>query len=590
MPGQLATISAVIALLLPWVVLSAACLRERSIPQRIMLGFAGGLAATVTLGYLLAMAGMLHRFSYAYLLVWLVSVVAMVRFARHSGASQDADRDSTAGPSRSPLGGTGAWFAFSILAIAVSQAIPTFSTDAPIGWDPAFHAILAKKILDTGALATDWRPFEAIAVNYPLGMHVFIALASAWSGQQVHQAFQALHMVIQIPAAVLIYLLSLKVFDDRKAAVFAMLAYALLCSFGSFTSYYQWGGLPTEIAFLLFLGLIWSCLATEGWKYRACEVLLFGSLILVHHLSALIVTAVLAFYVLMKVIDRHLDDLARRIIWLFPLTLVAYGFFIVPYALRSTELAGTHALRFYDEPLITFLDIVKSLGYAATGLGILGLLLSLRRPSDRNGTVLLCWFTSLVFSFCFLGYGYRFVANVFLCEDFTAFTPSRFYTVLSYPLAIYAGYALAFVCTRLEDTISSWRGPRLAGKAAFAALVGCILTSAVPDIRALSAHRAFAPSMPELASHITAKTPDDAFIIYQQSIGPRAWVPYLTWRPTIYTPIPASEDRQAVAEKTEFFSTSRDLGQIRSWLEQRRFQGFLFDKNADGAFVLSRIK
>ena len=590
MPGQLATIGAVVALLLPWIVLSVTCLRDGNIPQRIMLGIVGGLAATVTLGYLLALAGMLHRYPYLYLLIALTSAYTAIRLARRSLAPQATDGNRGTRPSRAPLGSTGAWFAFSILAITIAHAIPTFATDAPIGWDPAFHSILAKKILDTGALATDWRPFEEIAVNYPLGMHVFIALVSTWSGQEVHQTFQALHMVMQVPAAVFVYLLSLKIFGDRKAAVLAMLAYALLCHFGSFTSYYQWGGLPTEIAFLFFLALVWSCLATRGWRYRACEVLLFGSMILVHHLSALIVAVILAFYVLMKVIDRSLDDLPKRFIWLFVLTFLAYAFFIVPYALRSTELAGTHTLRFTDEPLITLPDILGSLGAAAAALGILGLIVSLRRPLNGNGSFLLCWFTSLVLAFCLLGYGYRFVANVFFGEDFTAFTPSRFLTVLSYPLAIYGGHALAAIGSRLETVVSRWEGGRLAAEGALAVLVAAILISCVQDVRALSSRRAFASSVPEIASQITAKTPEDAFVIYQQPIGPRAWVPYLTWRPTIYTPIPASEDRRAVAEKTDFFRAAGNLSQIRPWLEQRGFQGFLFDRNAEGSFVLSRIQ
>ncbi|MDP6776246.1 MAG: hypothetical protein QGI83_05735, partial [Candidatus Latescibacteria bacterium] len=580
MPGQIVTVGVVVALLLPWTVLSVTGFRDGSLSQRIILGIVGGLAATVTLGYLLAMAGMLHGFHYPYGLAVLAAVASAVGHLRRSRASQGNDSGDKARCPRPSSNGADAWFVVSILAIAIAYAIPTLSTDAPIGWDPSFHAILAKKILDTGALATDWRPFEEIGVNYPLGMHIFIALASAWSGQQVHQTFQSLHMVIQIPAAVLIYLLSLRVFADRKAAALAMLAYALLCNFGSFISYYQWGGLPTEIAFLLFLGLIWSCLSTEGWKHRSYEVLLFGSLILVHHLSALIVAAVLAFYVVMKGVDRSLDDLSKRILWLFGLTFLAYAFFIIPYALRSSQLAGTHTLRFTDEPLIPFWDVVRSLGVAATVLGVLGLVLSLRRAAETSGTFLLCWFTSLVLAFCLLGYVYRFVANIFFGEDFTAFTPSRFYTVLSYPLAIYAGYALAVIATRIQGLFHRWMNPRLAEGIALAVLTAAILAAAVPHIHALSGRRAFAPSAPQLASHIKAKTPKNAFVIYRQPIGPRAWVPYLTWRPTIYTPIPASEDRKAIAEKTEFFSTAHDLDQIRPWLEQRGLQGYLFSREA----------
>ncbi|MAE72083.1 MAG: hypothetical protein CME06_16645 [Gemmatimonadetes bacterium] len=57
------TIPAIALLLFPWVVVACVLFPEAPRMERLVIGLAGGVAASTTIGYLLAMAGVLHLFS-----------------------------------------------------------------------------------------------------------------------------------------------------------------------------------------------------------------------------------------------------------------------------------------------------------------------------------------------------------------------------------------------------------------------------------------------------------------------------------------------------------------------------------------------
>ncbi|MFC1705813.1 hypothetical protein ACFL59_03210, partial [Planctomycetota bacterium] len=362
-------------------------------------------------------------------------------------------------------------------------------------------------------------------------------------------------------------------------------------------SYYQWGGLPTEVGMLFFLALVWTCLSRRSRRDLGLGVLLFGGIVLVHHLSALIGAVVVAFYVAVGLVRRRLDSLARDLLTVLALTFIAYSFFIVPYLQKITELGGTSALRFYDESMTTPIMAVVSLGYDSTVLGLLGLWLALRsgRPRQR---FLLSWFTSLLAAFLLLDYVYRGAALLLFGESFTAFTPSRFLTVLSYPLAIYAGHAM-----RTLHALAARRATRhgrskpsgtvlelvLAGMLALVVIRGAFQTAP------LVGRRAFPPEAGALITWIRQDTPPNAFIINVAlaDLDPvTKWLPYLTWRPTTYTPIPASENRMALRAKEQLFRRRPpDLEQVRSWLSNRGLRGYVLHRpKRNGPLVLSELK
>ena len=478
------------------------------------------------------------------------------------------------------------WASISFLLILTAEAIPTFAADFPHGWDPSFHCILARKILQSGALAADWRPFEVIPVNYTQGLHVLIALISRWTGQPVHLTFQLLHLVVQPLAALLVYRLARVIFSEDRVALLAMLVYALLCNYGSFRSYFHWGGLPTQIGSLFFLAIVWIAMTGEGKKHALFSVLLFGSLTMTHHLSALIGTWVMLFYIVVSALTHTGADLRRKLLLLLPLTFLVYAFYILPYATRASGLGATDALHYRYDFMKTGWQVLEDLGYVASLLGVIGLVLASRRLVDARKEFLLCWVTALMLGFCLLGYIYRIVAALIYGEDLTAFTPSRFLTVVSYPLAMCGGYALHTGLERLSRRFS------LKPDIFLGVIVAAILLVAVPDVREMANLRTVTQRGYEVGRFIEQTVPEGGFFSWtpevRKILGPIEWIPYLTWRTTLYTPLPASENRAPLRRKFQILDVSR-LSDVVKWLKDSGLEGFVARQKEDSTIVIRRI-
>lgn len=565
MTTQLTILATVFLLHIPWVVIAFQVFRERLSIERVAIGLAGGSAATITCGYFLASVSRLDLFPFLYGLLLLVAAVLFIRHRRMAGKPPGKTNDHM-------------WLVVGLLLIVLVQAVPTLSSDSPLGWDPSFHSILAKKILDSSTLATSWAPFEEIGINYPQGLHVFIAVISRPAGVDVHQTIQSLHFFVQLVAALLVYCLTLRIFGDGRTALLSMMSYVFLCNWGSFFSYYTWGGLPTGLGSVFLLGIIWSILSGSGGRHLVLRVLLFGTLVLTHHLGAVIALSVMLFHVLTTLRHGRLDQTSRRfgstILW----ALLAYSFFVVPYLLKGRSLFSTDVLRYYDEAQVGIPGIVTGLGPLALVCGLAGLILSRGRIKEEGCRFLFSWIVSLLVSFFFLDYIYRFVAWLLTEESFTALTPSRFLTVASYPLAIYCGYALSRGIDRVGK--ESW---------VMGILVVMMFVSAAPVIRDLTGREGFTSRSRDLGLWIRENSPQNAFIVYRSSAGPIEWMPYLTWRRSIYTPIPASEDRAAIRQKVGFFGPDQTEARIRDWLSERDLRGYLFFLAEDGAPALQEV-
>lgn len=545
---KLAALAVVWGLLLPWAFIGLRVFATYGFYDRLLAGVLGGLAATVSLAYVLAMFGRLDLYWGLYAAVCVLSIL----LAR--GGYMVEVRWSS-----------GAWWITLVLALVLlAEAWPVFSLEYPLGWDPTFHLILARKILESNALCTDWRPFEPIPVNYTQGLHVFIALVSQWSGQPAHITFQILHLVFQPLAGLLVLRLALAIFGDLRAGVLALLVYEFLCSHGSFSSYYQWGGLPTELGALFFLAIIWMGLTDRSRRGTALAVLCYGGLVMAHHLSGLIATWVLGFYIAASYVGRVDGVLRVWILRLWPLTLLVYAFYIGPYVVgHFGELGHTDVLHFYDEDLKTGWQVATDLGPVALVLGLLGFLLAMQRADDVRGGFLLSWFAALALGFGLLGYGYRFAAYLIFDEEFTAFTPSRFMTLLAYPLAIYAGYALA------ELIAIGARRFSLRADMLIAAVVVVVVLASVPEVVRLAGLRSVSEEGVALARRIEAEVLADGFVLYEDHVlnkmQPYHWVTYLTWRRSVYTPIPASENRQLLRQIREEMWQSK-ISRIQQWV------------------------
>jgi asparagine N-glycosylation enzyme membrane subunit Stt3 len=141
------------------------------------------------------------------------------------------------------------------------------------------------------------------------------------------------------------------------------------------------------------------------------------------------------------------------------------------------------------------------------------------------------------------------VAYLIFDEQFTAFTPSRFMTFLAYPLAIYAGYALARLIA-IGARRFSLRADMLVG-----AVVVVVGLASVAEVVRLAGLRSVSEEGVALARRIEAKVLADGFVLYEDHVvnkmQPYPWISYLTWRRSVYTPIPASENRQLLRQIRE---------------------------------------
>jgi len=244
--------------------------------------------------------------------------------------------------------------------------------------------------------------------------------------------------------------------------------------------------------------------------------------------------------------------------------LAVYAFYIGPYvAGHFGQLGHTDVLRFYDEDMMTAWQVATSMGPLALGLGLVGVAWAMRRPEDVRDEFLLSWFAALMLGYGLLAYAYRLGAYWLYGEEFTAFTPSRFMTLAAYPLAIYAGYALWQLVLVLEQRFF------LRVNVLMGVLVGSVVLASLPEVVHLSGLRSVSQEGVALAKRIEAQVPAGGFVLYEdhvvEMLQPYPWIPYLTWRRSVYTPIPASENRQLLRQIREEMWRSK-LSRIPQWV------------------------
>ena len=87
--------------------------------------------------------------------------------------------------------------------------------------------------------------------------------------------------------------------------------------------------------------------------------------------------------------------------------------------------------------------------------------------------------------------------------------------------------------------------------------------------------------------------PEGAFVVVepalQKRMGPIEWLPYLTWRPQMYTPLPATEDRASLRQKMGALN-SGDPAVTLAWLRENIKGGYAVFQRADGALSARLVK
>lgn len=567
MSGQIQALLLTVLLLLPWLIIVPWWLQKFN-SGNIFFGMTAGIAANVTVAYLLAQwhytgwfgcwltipaiaGGVILCLNRRQISLYCHYLVPGELLLRHSGM-----------------------ITLMIICCFV-YGIPVLSSPFPPGWDSTFHCLLAKKILLTGQLSVDWLPFEVIPVNYTQGLHALISAIADNCGAPVHVIFQVLHLPVMLLNTLAIYLLSRKIFNSASVAFFSGMSYCCLCGWGGFFSYYSWGGLPTEFALMSGLAILLLSLGQHSKRTLLTAALCAGGMLLVHHLTAVIFALIFVFYLIGEMIWQR--EFSRRHRWLIQAgcaTLLLYSWFIIPYAMKSMTLGGTSVLRFYEETVILPWQAVNRLGIVLCIAAATGIILTLKKDWQLQPyRLLIFWLAALLFFFAGLDYLYRGMAVWLYHDNFTAFTPSRFLTLLSCPLAIFSGFAINYLLEFIRKRFNT--GERLPAILAIIIMLGI----AAPEFKTALTRQVIEPQTIRAAELIANGTPPDSLVFIRLQLGlvDLCWIPYLAWRQTVMTPIPASENRQAVFErKIGFFqSNSANPQRIKEWLEQNHLEGYL---------------
>jgi hypothetical protein len=448
------------------------------------------------------------------------------------------------------------------------SAIPLALHSIPQGWDPSFHALLASTTVATGRLPT-WAPYEPIPLNYPYGPHVFIAEISLLTGIAPDQVFGVLlNLLVPLATGLALYAFGRQAWRDAGAGLGTVAAYAFLGNWGSL-EYGAWGGLPNALGCFLLLAFLLVFFA-RGYEWMRVLVggLLLGAIPLAHHHVMLTTALLLAGYGLSLSIwalarrggqrGRHAVRQLRRLSLVALVAFVTVSYYAVPYLARARDLGNSDVLHYADHSAGLILDkngwllwilALVGMGYTAVVFVRRDRVKSLLRVRS-TGPLAFSVIASILLLLAFwLGYyGYRAYSLSRYHQPYTALTPTRFLTDLTYFLAIFAGLPLAMLWRRVGEM--RWDRVPWTRSVVHAAVVTVliftasltILSQIMPDQGHLETGEATA------FAWIERSTPANTVVM---NLDPSSrWVPYFTRREVTQTPVPTSEFTAGyVAEK-----------------------------------------
>ncbi|MGO8946954.1 MAG: hypothetical protein ACLQUY_04680 [Ktedonobacterales bacterium] len=591
------TALALLVLTLPGLVWAWWCYPAPDGATRLSVGLALGLALQMFLLSLLGLGPGITRASVAISTLTLTLAAVLLAWRTHrprNGRLQHWRRYTVQ-------------LALVLGAMLVPRVIPLFIDTVPQGWDSSFHSLLASTTVATGRLPT-WAPYEPIPLNYPYGTHLVIAALALLSGIAPDAVFSALlSVVVPLLTGLALYTLTRRALRRHDIAIGAVIAYGLLGNWGSL-DYTRWGGLPNALGFALLLVFLLIFFAPSFAAYRIIVGgIVLGSIPLAHNHVMLTAGLVLGTYAGFLILcslgagrqgsaDGQIGEVAarqtlQRLVLTSLVALAASGFYVVPLVLRAGELQDTSVLRLIETVEgFPFADN----GWVLWGLALLGVLMLYAssfgytqvRRVGRGGAREARAFVAialgtLAVAFCLGYYGYRTYALHVYHQPYTAFTPSRFLTDMTYFLAIFAGIPLAALWQ-----IGARHAAKLAGRVTLTAqeqarnwrliiswtllvramLVVVVLVTATVTVwpQVFVGNRVLpgmlAPGELEAFTWIREHTPKNTLVI---NLDPNApWAPYFTKREVAYTPIPTDEFTNGYVDEKQFL-VSTLLGVVK---------------------------
>ncbi|MGB9106312.1 MAG: hypothetical protein WCC59_16270 [Terriglobales bacterium] len=509
-----ALVAGLAVLIIPGIFLWRAVFPEDDLVDRLTWGATAGLALAVLIAFYVS------RFRLSLFWPLWMGVVALSLLL----AWLCSPRRQSPAPDRTQW-----WLALLLAMVAVSRFAPTFFRDIPLGWDPSFHLLLAKKLLLTDKLFYDWTPFETVALNYPLGSHLLIVVLSRLTSIPLHRVFQLLVPALGVVTTAQVYGLARRIFRSSEVALYSAFAYGMWAFLGSI-AYYNWGGLPNQLGMVFLIPVI-AIMAQPACHLRsaAAVAVFLAAMFVTHHHVALvagITLGVAAGYLLLSPGTAEPGKWGK----LRALALGVAGSvglasaYLVPEAMKAARIGDTDALRFQSTNSILLL--MAGMGVVFVAFAICGVVLSWMRDAGARAGMLLAMSLALVAAYLLCGPVYQAYALHHWGEERAALEPSRFITDLVYLLSVFAGYAMYRLAARYRLELGT----------AFAIALLLALSN-IPLWR-----ESFAPDRDpdrwRAYAWIQQHTPAETIVLTSD-----AWAPYATWRRTLLTPLPASEPR-----------------------------------------------
>jgi hypothetical protein len=472
------------------------------------------------------------------------------------------------------------WFVFlPLLAGVLLQLYAVQFSELPHGVDSSFHCVVAQRLVDVGHVTRDLWPLEDVKLNYPVGSHLWVAVASRWTGLRIHEVFSQSFAIALFGAGLVVAAWGERLCGTPRHGAAAAFAF-VFCSFQASLYPYTWGGLPSLMAMWLGMAALFCVVSLRGPGGFATSALLFAATAMVHHhtMVALLGGAGLVSLVGL-VFASSLRDAWRRTLLALASGMAIASVYALPLALRVLDLGRVGILRFTepfawpwehywiwkDDPFINGLTVVSAA--ATLGATVLGVAIVWRSAARAPRAMLIGLAVLWMLSFCLLDYGGRLVAHALHRESIQPFTPSRFLFDTHFAVAVFVGAGLERV----------WVWMR---RAAFRyALVSVLACGAIEQIEPRWRPEADDALIP-LGRWADRNLPPDALISGSASV----WVTYTFHRESASLFVPVSEpvepNRFRKKKLLLFYAGTQSWSQWRQLLQKPIYIISLSDRGA----------